>query len=31
MDNKLFTDFCPKMVVAAVEIVEEIIQEQKRA
>jgi C_GCAxxG_C_C family probable redox protein len=29
-DNKLFTDFCPKMVVAAVEVVEEIIQEQKK-
>ena len=31
VDNKLFTDFCPKMVAAAVDIVEEIIQEQKRA
>ena len=30
-DNKLFTDFCPKMVAAAVEVVEEIIQEQKKA
>ena len=26
-DNKLFTDFCPKMVAAAVEVVEEIIRE----
>ena len=25
VDNKLFTDFCPKMVAAAVEIVEEIV------
>ncbi len=30
-DNKLFTEFCPKMVAAAVEVVEEIIQEQKKA
>ena len=30
-DNKLFTEFCPKMVAAAVEEVEEIIQEQKKA
>ena len=30
-DNKLFTDFCPKMVAAAVEVVEEIILEQKKA
>ena len=28
-DNKLFTEFCPKMVAAAVECVEEIILEQK--
>ena len=28
-DNKLFTEFCPKMVAAAVDVVEEIIQEQK--
>lgn len=28
-DNKLFTEFCPKMVAAAVEAVEEIILEQK--
>ena len=27
VDNKLFTDFCPKMVAAAVEVVEEIILE----
>jgi len=26
MDNKLFTEFCPKMVAAAVEVVEEIIK-----
>ena len=25
LENKLFTEFCPKMVVAAVEVVEEII------
>ena len=25
VDNKLFTEFCPKMVAAAVEVVEEII------
>ena len=25
VDNKLFTDFCPKMVAAAVEVVEEIV------
>ena len=25
LDNKLFTEFCPKMVAAAVEVVEEII------
>ena len=31
VDNKLFTDFCPKMVATAVDVVEEIIQEQKRA
>ena len=30
-DNKLFTDFCPKMVAAAVEAVEEIVLEQKKA
>ena len=30
MDNKLFTDLCPKMGATAVDIVEEIIQEQKR-
>lgn len=29
-DNKLFTEFCPKMVAAAVEVVEEIIREQKK-
>ena len=29
VDNKLFTEFCPKMVAAAVEVVEEIILEQK--
>lgn len=28
-DNNLFTDFCPKMVEAAVEVVEEIIKEMK--
>jgi hypothetical protein len=28
-DNKLFTEFCPKMVVAAVDVVEDIILEQK--
>ncbi len=28
IENKLFTEFCPKMVEAAVEIVEGIIQEQ---
>ena len=28
-DNKLFTDFCPKMVAAAVEVVEEIIKSQE--
>jgi len=27
LDNKLFTEFCPKMVAAAVEVVEEIIGE----
>ena len=27
LDNKLFTEFCPKMVAAAVELVEEIIEE----
>jgi len=27
VDNKLFTDFCPKMVAAAVEVVEEIAGE----
>ncbi len=31
VDNKLFTEFCPKMVAAAVEVVEEIILEQKKA
>ncbi len=31
LDNKLFTEFCPKMVAAAVDFVEEIILEQKRA
>ena len=30
-DNKLFTEFCPKMVAAAVEIVEEIILEQRES
>ena len=29
LDKKLFTEFCPKMVAAAVEVVEEIILEQK--
>lgn len=29
LDNKLFTEFCPKMVSAAVEVVEEIIEEMK--
>ncbi len=29
-DNKLFTDFCPKMVAAAVDVVEEIIQENQK-
>ena len=28
-DNKLFTDFCPKMVAPAVEVVEEIIKSQE--
>ncbi len=28
-DNKLFTEFCPKMVAAAVDVVEEIILDQK--
>ena len=28
-DNKLFIEFCPKMVASAVEVVEEIILEQK--
>ncbi|MBP5439034.1 MAG: C_GCAxxG_C_C family protein [Treponema sp.] len=28
-DNKLFTEFCPKMVASAVDVVEEIILEQK--
>ena len=28
LDNNLFTEFCPKMVAAAVEIVEEIIAEE---
>ena len=27
LDNKLFIEFCPKMVAAAVEVVEEIIGE----
>ena len=27
LDNKLFTEFCPKMVAAAVEVVEGIIEE----
>lgn len=31
VDNKLFTDFCPKMVATAVDVVEDIIQEQNRA
>ena len=30
MDNKLFTELCPKMVTAAVEVVEEIILEQNK-
>ena len=29
LDNNLFTEFCPKMVAAAVEIVEEIIASQE--
>ena len=29
VDNKLFTEFCPKMVAAAVDIVEEIISERQ--
>ena len=29
VDNKLFTEFCPKMVAAAVDVIEEIISEQK--
>ncbi len=29
LDNKLFTDFCPKMVAVAVEIIEEIENEKK--
>ena len=29
LDNKLFTEFCPKMVAAAVEVVEGIIEEMK--
>ena len=29
VDNKLFTEFCPKMVAAAVEVVEEIINSQE--
>ncbi len=29
VDNKLFTEFCPKMVAAAVDVVEGIILEQK--
>ncbi len=29
VDNKLFTEFCPKMVAAAVDIGEEIISEQQ--
>ena len=29
MDNKLFTEFCPKMVATAVDIVEEIITSQE--
>ena len=31
MDNNLFTEFCPKMVATAVEIVEEIIGEIEHA
>jgi hypothetical protein len=27
-DNKLFTEFCPKMVAAAVEVAEEIILQE---
>ena len=30
VDNRLFTEFCPKMVAAAVEITEEIIAEYKK-
>ncbi len=30
VNNKLFTEFCPKIVASAVEVVEEIIQELKR-
>jgi len=29
LDNKLFTEFCPKMVAAAVEVVEEIIEKME--
>lgn len=29
LDNKLFIEFCPKMVSAAVEVVEGIIEEMK--
>ena len=29
-DNKLCTEFCPKMVAAAVEVVEEIIRENQQ-
>ena len=31
LDNKLFTEFCPKMVATAVEIVEKIIEETENA
>ena len=31
MDNNLFTEFCPKMVATAVEIVEKIIEETENA
>ena len=30
VDNKLFTELCPKMVVVSVEVIEEIIQEQQK-
>lgn len=30
LDNKLFTEFCPKVVAAAVEVVEEIVEEMEK-